>query len=124
FNMSPTPVLTGVPVTFDASASTVGAGATSITSYSWTFGDGTAAGTGRTVAHTFTSAATFMVTLTVTNDRGLSASSTLPVTVGSSASSSPTAPTAKFTFSPAAPASGQTVFFNAASSTAGTGHTI
>src|SRR2546428_5951443 len=124
FNMSPTPVLTGVPVTFDASASTAGTGATSITSYAWTFGDGTSPGTGRTVTHTFTSASTFNVLLTVTNDRGLSASFTVPVTVTSAAASGSTFPTARFTSSPAAPAVNQSVFFNASSSTPAAGHTL
>jgi PKD repeat protein len=120
FSISPTPVVTSVPVTFDASNSTPGTGATSIASYAWTFGDGTT-GTGRTVTHTFTTAATFNVTVTVTNDRGLSASSTVAVTVGSSSSASPTA---AFVFSPTAPAAGQTVLFNADQSQAATGRTI
>ncbi|PYR28644.1 MAG: hypothetical protein DMF92_13740, partial [Acidobacteria bacterium] len=123
FNMSPTPVVTDAPVTFDASTSTPGAGATSIASYAWTFGDGTS-GTGRTVSHTFTTAATFNVTLTVTNDRGLSASSTVPVTVGSPPAASASAPTAKFTSSPTSPAVNQSVFFNASSSTPAAGHTL
>src|SRR6185295_4343143 len=68
FTMSPTPVVAGTPVTFDASTSQAGTGANSITSYAWTFGDGTS-GTGRTVTHTFSAAATYNVTVTVTNDR-------------------------------------------------------
>jgi PKD repeat protein len=127
FTMSPTPVVVDIPVTFDASTSQVGTGATSITSYAWTFGDGSS-GTGRTVAHTFSAAATFNVTVTVTNDRGLSASSTLPVTVGAGASGGgpggSTTPTAAFTYSPSSPGVGATVFFSASTSSPGTGHTI
>src|SRR6185503_4084338 len=40
FNYSPTPVLAGSSVGFDASASLPGAGASQITSYNWSFGDG------------------------------------------------------------------------------------
>jgi hypothetical protein len=40
FTISPQPVLLNVPSTFDASASTPGAGSASITSYAWNFGDG------------------------------------------------------------------------------------
>src|SRR5438552_10260282 len=118
FDLSPTPVVTAVPVTFDASNSTPGTGATSIASYAWTFGDGTS-GTGRTVTHTFTTAATFNVTLTVTNDRGLPASSTVPVTVGAGAAGAATFPTATFSTSPSAPGVAETVFFDASTSTAG-----
>jgi PKD repeat protein len=127
FTMSPTPVVVDIPVTFDASTSQVGTGATSITSYAWTFGDGSS-GTGRSVAHTFSAAATFNVTLTVTNDRGLSASSTVPVTVGAGAAGGgpggSTTPTAAFTYSPQSPGVNATVFFNASTSSPGTGHTI
>jgi PKD repeat protein len=119
FAMSPAQALMNVPVTLDASSSLPGAGASSITTYSWNFGDGTAAGTGKSVTHTFTTQQTFNVTLTVTNDRGLSASTTKPTTVGGLA-----APVALFVFSPTAPAAGQTVIFNAEQSTAAPGHSL
>lgn len=119
FTMSPTAALANVPVTFDASNSTPGAGASSISSYAWNFGDGTAAGTGKSVTHTFTTQQTFTVTLTVTNDRGLSASTTTATAVGGLA-----LPLPKFVFSPAAPAVGQVVLFNADQSTAAPGHTL
>lgn len=118
FTVSPTPASANVPLNFDASASVAGTGANSITSYAWTFGDGSAA-SGRTVTKTFTTPGTFNVTLTVTNDRGLAASTTQAVSVGTT-----TAPTASFTFSPTAPAILQVVNFNAAASSAAPGRSI
>jgi PKD repeat protein len=119
FTMSPTQALANVPVTFDASNSKPGTGATSITSYSWNFGDGTPAATGRSVSHTFTTQQTFNVTLTVTNDRGLSASTSVPTSVGGVAT-----PTVKVVFSPSAPSAGQTIVFNGDQSTAAPGHSL
>jgi PKD repeat protein len=118
FTTSPTPAQMNVPVTFDASASTPGSGATQITSYSWSFGDGSS-GTGKTVSHTFTSQQKYNVTLTVTNDRGLTATTLNELVVGAV-----TAPSANFVFSPAAPQVGQAVLFNADESTAAPGHTL
>ena len=118
FTMSPTTALANVPVIFDASNSTPGTGASSISSYSWNFGDGTS-GTGSSVSHTFTSQQTFNVSLTVTNDRGLSATTTVPVGVGALA-----APILRVVFSPAGPTAGQSISFNAEQSTAAPGHTI
>lgn len=118
FTMSPTPALANVPVTFDASSSQPGSGATTITAYAWSFGDGTS-GSGRTVTHTFTGQQTFNVTLTATNDRGLSASVTVATGVGGVAPA-----TLKAVFSPAAPQAGQTVVFNADQSVASAGHSL
>src|SRR5581483_3455954 len=118
FTFTPTPVTQGSAVTFDGSGSTAGAGATQISTYAWSFGDGGSA-SGKTISHTFTSAASFNVTLTVTNDRGLSASSTQAVVVGALA-----VPVPKFVFSPTAPTAGQSVVFNADGSTAASGHNL
>ena len=126
FTFSPSPVNMNVPVTFDASTSCGGfasggvcSGSSAITSYSWNFGDGSANASGVTVTHTFTSAATFNVTLTVTNDRGVAASTTQAITAAVSA-----APTASFVFSPAAPTVNQTIVFNADASRAAPGRTL
>lgn len=119
FTFSPSPVTANVAVIFDASASQPGTGATTISDYSWNFGDGST-GNGRTLNHTFTSGANHTVTLTVTNDRGLSASTTQVIPVSTAA-----APTASFTFSPTVVHAGTTgVNFNGSGSTAGNGRTI
>jgi PKD repeat protein len=120
FTWSPTTIVTGLAVNFDASASTSGSDASSIASYAWTFGDGTT-GTGRTTTHTFTTANTFNVTLTVTNDRGGAASTTHAVTV-TAVTSAPPSPV--FNFSPSAPGINETVFFNATASSAAAGRAI
>ena len=76
-----TPSVGQVPLTvaFDASASSDSDG--SITSYSWNFGDNTAPGSGVTVNHLYQAAGTFTATLTVTDNRGATASTTRAVTV-------------------------------------------
>jgi PKD repeat protein len=121
FTVSPTPVTAGVPSTFDATSSTPGTGSAAITSYSWNFGDGSQA-TGRSIPHTFSAQASFVVTLTVVNDRGVAASTSQTVVVAAGGSGS--SPTAAFTFSPASPGVKDTVFFNATVSAAGPGHTL
>jgi PKD repeat protein len=71
FTASPSAVPEGNQVTFDASGSSPGDSAGSITDYSWDFGDGTSAvdrGTDATVSHTFTDPGTYTVTLTTTDD--------------------------------------------------------
>jgi len=125
FQFSPTTVGPNQPVTFDATASCGGpvssSGAcqsSSVLTYSWNFGDGSTA-SGVVVQHSFSNVAKFTVTLTVTNDRGLSASKPLDVTVTASA-----LPTANFTTSPASIQVLDTVFFNATSSFVPAGRTI
>src|SRR5262249_33125019 len=80
--------------------------------YSWDFGDGSAAGSGPSVTHRFTRAATFNVILRVSNAAGQSASTSRGVPVAAT----PTG-TINFTFSPTDPGSGDTAFFNASSTT-------
>ena len=63
----------GYTCSFDATASTDPG--SSITSYVWSFGDGTPAGTGVTPVHTFAASGTYPVTLTVTNAQGQVATS-------------------------------------------------
>jgi PKD repeat protein len=81
-NVPPTAAFTvscgGLSCTVDASGSTDSDG--SITSYAWTFGDGTT-GTGASVTHAYGAAGTYSIGLTVTDNRGGSGSTSQPVTV-------------------------------------------
>jgi PKD repeat protein len=119
FIITPTPVTTFTPVTFDASSTTdegVICGASC--SYSWDFGDGTS-GSGMIAVHEFKTANTFTVRLSVTDRRNQTTVTTKTVTVTDTAR-----PKADFVFSPTAPLPGQNIFFNAAASTAAPGHRI
>jgi PKD repeat protein len=116
-----------LPVQFDASTSCAGqttasgacpSSAGTITAYEWDFGDG-GTGSGRLASHSFTRPTGYNVTLTVTNDRGVKASTTKLVTVGAG---SP--PTASFVFGPTPVLLGAETYFDASGSTAGIGHTI
>jgi subtilisin family serine protease len=88
-NVAPTASITGPesvtatdPATFDASGSRDSDG--SIVSYAWDFGDG-ATGLGATAGHAFARSGSYVVTLTVTDDRGASAVATKLVTVANAA---------------------------------------
>jgi PKD repeat protein len=129
FTATPTPVNFNIPVTFDATTSCGGAvnggtcsNSSAITKYAWDFGDGSVA-TGKTAAHTYRASTqpstTFNVTLTITNDRSLTASSTQAIVVAASP-----APAASFVISPTAPVVSQTVFFDANGSRPAAGHSI
>lgn len=127
FTIAPSTPAANTPVQFDASPSCAArtvdgqcpAAAGQIASYMWNFGDGTT-GTGRTATHTFRAQQTYLVTLTVTNDRGLTSTPfTQSINVGAGA-----VPTAAFTASPTAPQPGQAVHFDASVSKAGAGHNI
>src|SRR5262249_26852850 len=89
-----------------------------IASYRWDFSDGGTA-SGRLATHTFAVQQTYSVTLTVTNDRGVAASTTKQISVGAGVG-----PTAVFVFSPTQPAPGQSIVFNADGPRAGPAHTI
>jgi PKD repeat protein len=119
FTFGPTPVQVNVPVNFDASASTPGTNASRIAAYSWNFGDGGSSPQGPLVQHSFTTGGTFNVSLTVTNDRGLSDTSTQSVSVTA------TDPfTGDWLFSPASPVVGQQVLFNADPVQTSQGHNV
>jgi PKD repeat protein len=125
FTVSPTTPVANSVIQFNGSSSCGGplvSGAcqstSQITSYLWTFGDGTS-GSGRTISHTYAVANSYTATLTVANDRGVAASTTQTIVVGSAS-----LPTPVFTFSPAAPGNGEAVFFSATASTPGAGHQI
>ena len=81
-----------------------------VASYSWNYGDG-GSGSGRVSQYQYTTAGTYVVTLTVTDALGRSASTSRSVVVGAS-----TLPTASFTTSPSAPRVGTGVSFNASTS--------
>lgn len=81
FTASPSPTTVGTSVSFDGTASHDPNSGGSITGYSWNFGDGSAAGSGATVNHSYTSAGTYTVKLTVTDAEGGTNSTTHSVTV-------------------------------------------
>jgi PKD repeat protein len=80
-NVAPTASFTNsisnLAVSVNAGASTDDG---TITGYAWNFGDGATA-TGVTASHTYAAAGTFTVTLTVTDNGGLTGTTTTPVTV-------------------------------------------
>jgi PKD repeat protein len=116
-NQPPTPAFTFSPsnpgvgswIQFDASASFDIDG--TISTYAWTFGDGST-GTGSTVWHRFTSAGTYNVKLTVTDNKGASANVTEPVQVGPTNQQ----PVAAFTADPTTTTPGGWIQLNASSS--------
>jgi PKD repeat protein len=125
FVVTPTPVTVNVATNFDASASCAGAivngscsSADVITSYQWGFGDG-ASGTGRTASHAYSAPGDYIVTLTVTNSGGKSASIQQSVSVSAGSQ-----PTANFVFSPSSPVVGQQIQFNGSQSQAAPGRSL
>lgn len=69
FVFSPSTPAVDTPVFFDASASQPTVPGRTLVSYAWVFGDG-ATGSGPTTSHTYSSASTYRVTLTVTDNLG------------------------------------------------------
>ncbi|PYR89305.1 MAG: hypothetical protein DMF84_25255 [Acidobacteria bacterium] len=109
------------PVLFTACADPLNPCAPSnnpIATFSWDFGDGDHA-TGSTATHAFDGAGTFVVTLTITDAWGRSASGQRTMTVGAGAN-----PTAVFTTSPSSPVPNTDIFFNAVQSRPAPGRTI
>lgn len=117
FIASPTTARVGDKVFFDGRTSFDADG--TIVSYEWAFGDGDG-GSGSTIEHSYDLAGTYKATLTVTDDRGLKATSA-PVDIAVGVVD---LPVADFTFSPSSPVLGDTVFFNAQLSTAAPEHQI
>ncbi|MFI7441051.1 S8 family serine peptidase [Nonomuraea indica] len=79
---------TQLACSFNGSGSTDSDG--TIASYAWDFGDGST-GTGATATHTYGTAGTYTVKLTVTDDDGATASTTKQVSAGTPANQPPTA---------------------------------
>jgi PKD repeat protein len=117
FTFTPSAPVESQTVLFDATASTAGPG-NAIVGYSWNFGDG-ARGSGATASHAYTTADTYVVTLTVTDAVGRTAQKTASITVQGGVS-----PTAAFSSSPTDPVPNQSVNFNASASKAAPGRTI
>jgi len=101
--------------TFNAAASTAGAGRT-ISAYEWDFGDGSPTASGVSTGHTYASAGTYVVTLKVTDNQGLTGIKTTNVTV--------TAPHAAPTAVIGSTADGLTVDFTSTGSSAEQGSQI
>jgi PKD repeat protein len=116
FTYAPSAPISKSSVTFDGSLSADSDGR--IVSYAWNFGDGSQ-GSGQVVKHEFSTMGSYTVTLTVTDDRGQSASLSKSITVVGT-----TDPKADFVVSPTSPSVNEKVFFNAATSTAAVGRTI
>jgi hypothetical protein len=118
FTVTPSAPLDNQSVLFDASASQANVG---IAQYTWNFGDGSRAQTSSspTIAHTFTSPGTYVVSLTIEDNLGRTANTSQSVTVGAGV-----APTAAFTFSPTNPTVNTLVNFNGIASTAAAGRRI
>ena len=110
FAFSPTNPAVSSWVQFDGSSSSDPDG--TIVSYSWNFGDGTPLVTGSTVFHQFSTAGTYVVTLTVQDNDAATDSTSRTVVVG--AAGQP--PVAAFTYSPLTPIVGQAILLNAQSS--------
>ncbi|HEY3353408.1 MAG TPA: PKD domain-containing protein [Polyangia bacterium] len=73
-------VAVGATVNFDGGASSDADG--TIVGYAWSFGDGSAPGSGRTVSHAYAASGVYTVTLTVTDNRGATGTDTAAVVVG------------------------------------------
>ena len=106
FTISPTVPAVNQDVFFNASTSTVTGG-----TLNWDFGDGGTA-VGITVTHRYARAATYFVTLRVSNSVGQSAASSRTVSVAAISAQV----VASFTFSPTTPGINQDVFFNGTAS--------
>jgi PKD repeat protein len=109
FTFVPTAPVVDTSVSFSGSAS----GGTSPYSYSWNFGDGST-GTGSSVTHSYSSAGSFSVVLTVA-DSG-SPQHTVTSQKSIAVSAPPSSLTTSFTYSPSMPQAGQQVSFTGSAS--------
>ncbi len=81
FVFSPQEPTAGTPVFFNAATTVPGSGHR-IVSYRWNWGDGSAQQTGITRSHTYGTAGNYVVTLTVTDEAGQTATTSQTVPVG------------------------------------------
>jgi YVTN family beta-propeller protein len=112
FTATPSTTLTGLPVLFDATASSdadpeAGGG---VVSYTWTFGD-TTTGDGFVIEHVYAAPGTYAAQLTVTDTSGVSATTTQSIVVTENH-----APHAAFTATPSPAVVGAPVIFDASGS--------
>lgn len=118
FTYSPSSPEKGEKVHFNASLSSDPDG--TIVSWDWDFGDGKT-GTGETITHKFKwegdTSRTFTVVLKVTDDKGGEGVTSKSITVVVESESENQLPNARFSYSPASPQKGETIYFNASSST-------
>jgi PKD repeat protein len=105
FTYSPSEFSTGEPVTFTSTFTDPDG---SIVSHEWNFGDGST-GTGGSPDHTYSQPGAYLVTLTVTDNDGATASAQKTVVTDNRP------PTASFTITPSSPLSIQTVDFHSTS---------
>jgi chitodextrinase len=110
FAFAPNAPVVGTSVGFDAAGSSDPEPGTSIVSYSWDFGDGSA-GSGSTTSHRYQRPGAYSVTLTAISSLGTSASITKTVAV------SDTPPVAVIVVGTAHPLTGQQVRFDGSHST-------
>jgi len=114
--VSPTSPLTGQEATFTATATP--ASGHRIATFNWSWGDGSDNQTASPVIHhTYSTAGTYLVVLTVTDDRGLTTRMQTPVVVTSGL-------TASFTMSPTSARVSVAITFNASASSSTNGSVI
>jgi hypothetical protein len=78
----PTSAKAGIPASFDADGSTAPYPGATIASYAWSWGDGTAGGSGISSSHTFAKPGVYTVSLSITDSNGLTSTATESVGVG------------------------------------------
>ena len=100
FTSTPSSAPTGTAITFDGTGSYDLDG--TVVSYSWAFGDG-ATGAGAVVSHSYNLAKTYTVTLTVTDNGGVTGSTSSQVSIGD------LPPVVSFTPSPSTANTGQSI---------------
>jgi len=112
FTANPTSGTAPLEVSFNGSNSSDSDG--TIISYAWDFKDGNT-GTGQSISHTFSSAGSYNVELTVTDDEGATDSATKTITITDPITTNQS-PTASFTANPTSGTAPLAVSFNASNS--------